>query len=229
MTSAGGGRPLTIAHRFGNDIARIREAEAAGVDLVEADVWLHRGRLQVRHEKSLGPLPFYWDRWSLRPAWRPVLRLDEMLAALAPRTGVMLDLKGRAPAFPEALLRALEPHDGERTFMVSARLWSYLPSLRALPHLLLFHSIGTEGQLERVRPLLKDREHDAVSIHYRLLNDETVAWLRDHVHLIATWPINDEGRLEQVLRWGIGAIIADDLQILGRVTGAPPRGAIRTR
>lgn len=225
MRAAAGSRPLTIAHRFGNDIARIREAAAAGVDMVEADVWLHRGRLEVRHEKSLGPLPFYWDRWKLRPAWRPVLGLADMLDALPPRMGVMLDLKGRAPGFPEALLSTLERYDGDRTFMVSARLWSYLPSLRALPHLLLFHSVGTRRQLERVRPLLRDRERDAVSIHYRLLDDETVAWLRDHVHLIATWPINDEERLRRVLRWGVGAIISDDLDVLSGVAGSRGRSA----
>jgi hypothetical protein len=55
-----------------------------------------------------------------------------------------------------------------------------------------------------------------------------VAWLRDHVHLIATWPINDEERLERVLRWDIGAIIADNLNILARVAAGRETGAMHT-
>ena len=56
--------PLTVAHRAGNDLAALREACSAGVDLVEADLRYHRGRLEVRHLKTMGPVPLLWDRWS---------------------------------------------------------------------------------------------------------------------------------------------------------------------
>ena len=36
---------LLLAHRAGNDLERLRLAESAGADVVEADVHLHRGRL----------------------------------------------------------------------------------------------------------------------------------------------------------------------------------------
>ena len=47
--------PLAIAHRSGNHLERLQPAVAAGADLIEADVWLHRGKLEVRHLKTLGP------------------------------------------------------------------------------------------------------------------------------------------------------------------------------
>jgi hypothetical protein len=38
---------VVVAHRAGNDLARLRRAEELGVDLVEADVRLWRGRAEV--------------------------------------------------------------------------------------------------------------------------------------------------------------------------------------
>jgi hypothetical protein len=65
------------------------------VPFVEADLHLYAGRLEIRHLKTLGPLPILWDRWSLAPPWAPRLLLDRLLGAMAPGTHLMLDLKGR--------------------------------------------------------------------------------------------------------------------------------------
>ena len=63
-------RPFVVAHRAGNDLGTLRRAEALAIPLVEADVHLRRGRIEVRHLKTLGPLPVLWDRWRLAPAGR---------------------------------------------------------------------------------------------------------------------------------------------------------------
>lgn len=44
--------PLAIAHRAGNDLRALGAAARAGVDLIEADIWPWRGRLEVRHLKT---------------------------------------------------------------------------------------------------------------------------------------------------------------------------------
>ena len=64
--------PFVVAHRAGNDLARLRAAEALRVPLIEADVHLFAGRLEVRHLKTLGPFPILWDRWELAPPWAPL-------------------------------------------------------------------------------------------------------------------------------------------------------------
>ena len=56
---------LAIAHRSGNTVAGLRSALDLGVDLVEADVHAYRGRLEVRHLKSMGGLPWLWDRGEI--------------------------------------------------------------------------------------------------------------------------------------------------------------------
>src|SRR5437762_473370 len=100
-------RPLTIAHRAGNDPARARLAIEAGVDVLEADVWRHRGRLEVRHTKTMGRIPLLWDRWSLERGWGARLELEALLELLPPSSAIMLDLKGNAPELSGEVMRAL--------------------------------------------------------------------------------------------------------------------------
>ncbi|HLB22834.1 MAG TPA: glycerophosphodiester phosphodiesterase [Dehalococcoidia bacterium] len=214
MTDAGTRRPIVIAHRHGNDLALLGEAARAGAAFVEADVWAYRGRLEVRHAKTLGPTPLIWDRWYVRRRPARPLVLEEVLAALPAGMGIMIDLKGSDRRLPEMLLSALQGHGGAGPVMVSARFWDHLPSLRAHPELTLFHSVGSAGQLRRVRPLLELRENDAISIHYQLLDATTVRSLKGQVSMVATWPINDEERLREVVGWGVDAAITDSLDIV---------------
>src|SRR5687768_4778981 len=86
--------PFVVAHRAGNDLPRLREAAALGVPLAEADVHLHRGRIEVRHLKTAGPIPVLWDRWQLASYRTPRLHLETLLSAAAEGPELMLDLKG---------------------------------------------------------------------------------------------------------------------------------------
>jgi hypothetical protein len=74
--------PFLVAHRAGNqlDLLRAAEADHCGA-IVEADVHLFRGRLEIRHLKTLGPLPVFWDRWQIAPPWRPHLLLSDLVAS----------------------------------------------------------------------------------------------------------------------------------------------------
>ena len=80
----GGVKPLLVAHRARNRIADLRAAELLGIELVEADIRLHLGRLEVRHLQTVGPLPILWDRGQLAAPWRRRLQLTELLEATAP-------------------------------------------------------------------------------------------------------------------------------------------------
>jgi glycerophosphoryl diester phosphodiesterase/membrane-associated phospholipid phosphatase len=206
-------RPIVIAHRFGNSLDCARTAIAEGASFVELDVWCSRGRLEVRHEKTLGPLPIEWDRWYVRRR-RDALLLSEVFDALPPGIGVMLDLKGGDRRLAPMVLETIRSHGSANPIMVSARLWDHLASLREHPDLVLFHSVGTKGQLRRVRPLLDAREQDAICIHYRLLDGPTVRELKQHVISLATWPINDTGRLQLAMAWGVDAVITDNLDVV---------------
>ena len=66
---------LAIAHRAGNSLAGMHAANELGVDVIECDVHTYRGRLEVRHLRTAGPLPFLWDKGELVSASAPRLGL----------------------------------------------------------------------------------------------------------------------------------------------------------
>ena len=92
-----------------------------GADLVEADVRLYRGRLEVRHLRTVGPLPILWDRWQLAAPRRRRLQLAELdgevvgfalylsdYSTFAGRSGIFLeDLFVTAPARGRGIGRSL--------------------------------------------------------------------------------------------------------------------------
>src|SRR5215207_8958012 len=116
--------PFLVAHRAGNqlDLLRAAEAEHCGA-IVEADVNLFRGRLEIRHLKTLGRLPVFWDRWQLAPPWRAHLLLSDLLATASPETELMLDLKGKDLRLAERVIEELEPYLGQRRLTICTRAW----------------------------------------------------------------------------------------------------------
>ena len=128
----GCGEPMTvlaIAHRAGNSLAGLAAANDLGVDVIECDVHDHRGRLEVRHLKTAGPLPFLWDRWELVSAAAPRLGLAELLAADRHGTTFMLDLKGRRPTTGRAVAELLHEVGHARPLLACGRWWPAVDGL----------------------------------------------------------------------------------------------------
>jgi glycerophosphoryl diester phosphodiesterase len=205
-------RPLAIAHRAANDAALLRKAAEVGVDIVEADVWVHRGRIEVRHLKTMGPIPFLWDRWELVPGWWQRVYLHELLPLVPPHVHLMLDLKGNSVAASERIAAELRGYPGPHP-TVCARRWSILEPFRGAA-VNLVHSAGTPRQLRALQELLRRGEANAVSIHQKLLTPEVVADLRHDAVMLMTWPVNQVDRMRDLVSWGVNGIISDSLEVL---------------
>jgi hypothetical protein len=200
--------PFLVAHRAGNRLADLKVAEDLGVALIEADVRLFRGRLEVRHLKTVGPLPILWDRWELAAPWRPRLELDELLATTAQETELLLDLKGRRLEFAERVREAISPFLGARALTVCARSWRLLAPFADLP-VRRVHSVGSERQLRRLLRRTGERRLEGISIHQRLLDRESVAVVRAAADLVMTWPVNSPERARELLGLGVDGLITD--------------------
>lgn len=87
-------RVLAVAHRAANALPDLHAAVELGADVLEADVHHWRGRLEIRHAKALGPLPWHYDAGALTPISASQLLLQELLDALHQSSTLMLDLKG---------------------------------------------------------------------------------------------------------------------------------------
>lgn len=208
-----GTRPLVIAHRAGNELGLLRAAEDAGTDLVEADVWWYRGALEVRHSKTMGPVPLLWDRWTLRGRWQPRLRLPELVAATAPGTHLFLDLKGRHPLLPGLVVEAMAELAPGRPYSVCSRNWDLLEEFRHYPAVAVYHSVGTTDELATVWPRLTWHDQHAISIHARLLDQGVVRALKEKASRVVTWPINTAAARDRVVGLGIDGIITDSLAL----------------
>jgi glycerophosphoryl diester phosphodiesterase len=208
-----------VAHRAGNRLDLLRASEAGGHAFVEADVTLFRGRLEVRHLKSVGPLPLYWDRWSVAAPWRRHLRLEELLAAAAPTTELMIDLKGRNPRLADRVVAAITPYLGNRRLTIAARCWPLLEQFEGLPVRRL-HSVGTARQLRALVRASAGTRLDGVTIHERLLDLAAVAELRRIAGVVMTWPVNDADRASELVGLGIDGLISDRPDAISGVVGA---------
>jgi len=220
---------LAIAHRAGNSLARLAAANDLGVDVIECDVHGHRGRLEVRHLKSAGPLPFLWDRWELVPASAPRLGLAELLAADQHGTTFMLDLKGRHPRTSRAVAGLLHEVGHSRPMLACGRWWPLVDALATdLDYVRPVLSARTRGELFRLRRRLETGPAPfGVSMHASLLDVAVVAELHRRVERVMTWPVNDQDVLETVLGYGVSGVISDDASVLEQVVARRDRGAHR--
>jgi hypothetical protein len=211
---------LAIAHRAGNSLAGLRAANLAGADVIECDVHAHRGRLEVRHLKTAGPLPFLWDRWELASASAPRLGLGELLDADRRGTTFMLDLKGRRASTGRAVAELLHDREPVRDLLVCGRYWPLVDAVAEVGFVRPVLSARNRAELSALRRRLRADGAPTpygVSVHASLLDEPVVAMLRDHVQVVMTWPIDDRSSLDRVLGLGANGVITNDAEILREV------------
>ena len=206
LRDTGSGAPTTfvVAHRAGNDLARLRTASTLGLQLAEADVHLHRGRLEVRHLKTAGPLPVLWDRWALASPWAPRLELEALLeAARGAAPELMLDLKGHDRRLSERIAGAVAGFG--RRVTVCSQDWRLLDPLAGIPGVRVVHSIGGISALRR---LPRERRLAGISIHRRLLDTATMGELRALAGTIMSWPVETVGEARRLQALGVDGLIS---------------------
>ena len=171
------GRVLLVAHRAGNDPATARAAAEAGADLVEADVHMRRGRLELRHPRRLGPV--LWDREGVALARGAPQGLAPALAAMGPRAEPLLDLKGGPARMAEAALAAARAALGERPLTVASRRWALLDRLEGAPGVRRLRSAASPREVRALMRLAAaGRLGDGACVRADLLTPEVADTLR---------------------------------------------------
>jgi glycerophosphoryl diester phosphodiesterase len=213
-----GEKLLVIAHRSGNSLTGLREALAAGVDLVECDVYAHRGRLEVRHLRSMGRLPYLWDTGVLlhRSAYEMV-ELPELVAALGGEARLMIDLKGLNPRLAPSVARLLRELAPTSALTVCTKNWWTLEAFDLPVRRVL--SASNRAGVARLRYRLARRPAYGVSVDRRLLTPAVVAEMRRSTDVIMTWPVDTPDELADARRLGVDAVIGKNLPLLQEVLG----------
>lgn len=212
-------RVLAIAHRAGNSLDALRAAADAGADVVEADVHAFRGRLEMRHSRRLGPMPWLWDRgpWELTPRSVVQLELPALLDALHPGATLMLDLKGVGSVGWRTVevLHARTPH---RPVLVCSRWWPSLDAFAGVEWARPVLTARNRVELARLRARVRRRPVPyGVSLHSSLLTEPLVAELRQRVEVVMSWAIDDLVELERVTSLGVNGVITNSAEVLRAV------------
>jgi glycerophosphoryl diester phosphodiesterase len=209
-------RPLlAVAHRAGNNLADLRAALAAGVDLVEADVHLYRGALEVRHRKAVGP-HYYWEQWTELNRRDSVVvpHLREVLAVAAGDPRLMLDLKGPSLAVAPRVAASLRDHAPGVRFTVCTKQWRMLDAFAGNPEVGRVLSASDPLQLARLRARLRRERAYGVSIRLSLLTSSVVAELHRATDRVLAWPVDTEEALARARRIGVTGVISKSLPML---------------
>jgi glycerophosphoryl diester phosphodiesterase len=205
---------LVIAHRAANTPAGVRAAIDAGADVVEGDVHLFRGRLEMRHAKTVGPIPRLWERWYLLERDAPRPPLAEILAAVPAETGLLLDLKGPDPRLAAAVLRELEGAPTARDVRVCGRFWGTLERLRGVPGVRTLHSAGSRAQLRLLLRRAARGTLEGASVRRDLLTPACAATLRERADELWTWPVPDRATALVLAGWGVTGFITEEPALL---------------
>jgi glycerophosphoryl diester phosphodiesterase len=215
-------RPLLIAHRYGNKLPLIDEAARAGADVIEVDVWYHRGTIQVGHDKTLGPIPLRWDRWSLALGHSRPLSLPQVLRLFPANVRPMLDLKGTDPRLPAAVQAIAQQHLPERDYMVSSQNWDYLQQFLDTPTASVVRSAGTPQALRRLQDDFADWPGDGGGLNHKLITPGDIEALRHHTALVLTWTVNTIELANQLTADGVTGIITDNLELIRTIRAQHP-------
>ncbi len=206
------GGPLVVAHRAGNTVAGVGPAVAAGADLVEIDVHLWRGRLEVRHPRRFGP--FLWDRAGVGLAPPRPLLLEDVLEALPAGARPMLDLKqGDDPALARAALAACRAR-GTGPVTIASRRWSLVDAVAGEDDVEPVHSAAGGRELARLLARRGASRPRTVCARRDLLSEGAVERILEVAGALLTWPVDDVGDASALAGWGVGGLICDDLRVV---------------
>jgi len=207
---------LAIAHRSGNTVAGLRSALDMGVDLVEADVHAYRGRLEVRHLRSMGGLPFLWDKDSFVHRRRHEhLDLAGLIAALGDDHRLMIDLKGLHPRLAPMVARLLRESVPDRGLTVCTKAWWMLDAFD-LPVQRVLSAASRRG-LAKLRARVAREPVHGVSVRLSMLDARVVDELHRGTDRVLVWPVDTVEALDRARSIGADGVISKDLDLLKRL------------
>jgi glycerophosphoryl diester phosphodiesterase len=241
MSPTSAGAPLRIAHGYGNSRELVQIALEDRVDVIEADVRLRGGRLRLGHERRLPLLPLLFGRrprgqsprsrlafalgpWQVRLDSGP-FPLDEMLAMVTGKCGLLLDLKsplmaGNRRRFVEALLAILRQFN--QTGVRLCGDWPLLDEVRgALPESKVYYSVAGRHRWQAfVRRVEGGDPVRGISLRASLLDASTAQFLQERGIEVYCWPMDSSAEAARVTALGAAGIISYDLAVLAATGGA---------
>lgn len=212
-----------VAHRHGERPALVSAALEASADLVEADVHLRDGVVEVRHADSVGALLV--DGWRVRRRPAVPLTLEALATAVGDAAGLLVDLKGTDPRLGPAVAAAMRRAAPGRPYVVCARRWGALHAFAGDAQARVAPSVGTRRELALLRRELDRAQPWGLCVEHRLV--ARLPALPPAVALLA-WTVGEPTRLPALAAAGVRGIVSDDLALLAQWRRGEGAGAAGT-
>lgn len=212
---------VRVAHSAANYRALMRQAVAAGADLIEADVWPRWNRVVARHERGVVALPLVFDKWYVRPEVRPIT-LQEIIDTVGPNQGLYLDLKSDNRRYLGHIAAIIgERGVTERTAVTSPH-WAALQHIESLaPAVSSYYTVIARRHLEPFwNHLDRHPEVNGTAMRHGLLNERLVEVLHARGLKILAWTVDSPQRALELLGWGVDGIISNRLDLLQAIPAA---------
>lgn len=210
-------KPFGSAHRAGNTRDDALRAIEAGADLLEADIWLHNGRLELRHKQTLGPIPILWEKWSIAPGWIPRYTLRDLLRDTPEDIMLFLDFKGREMDLGPEVLKELQRTAPDRVIAICGRNYPQLQTIANEPNIICFYSVGEAEEWPVAQELIAASEQPALSIHASLATPERMAWVNDLGGVVICWDVQTVERMDELRALGVDGFTTDNPKIFTRI------------
>lgn len=212
-------KPFGSAHRAGNNRAHALRAIEAGADLLETDIWLHKGRLELRHKQTLGPIPILWEKWSIAPGWTPRYTLRELLHDAPEDILLFLDFKGEEMELGPEVLKELQRSAPGRVVAICGRNYPQLQTIADEPNILCFYSVGDDEEWPTAQELIAASDYPALSIHASLATPDRMTWINELGGVVVCWDVQSEEHMRELRELGVDGFTTDNPKLLTRIRG----------
>lgn len=198
-------RPTTVAHRAGNSTAAV--VLARGLDVIELDAHVLRGRVELRHAKVLRPTGRLWEQWYLLPRSTRGTPIDDVLATLAPDQVLLVDLKCFTRRAARQILASIPD---SHPLLVACRSWWVLRAADDRSRARVLRSCANRLQVWLAIRMRGLDDRTGVTVHARLLEADTVAELRSRTPLVYSWGFTTRAEARELAAMGVTGLITDD-------------------
>ena len=202
-------KPFASAHRAGNNREALLHAIDAGADLIETDIWLHKGRLELRHKRTLGPIPILWERWAIEPGWKPRYLLRDLLRDVPDDIIIFLDFKGDEPNLGPAVLQELHQFAPDRIIATCGRNYPQLQIIDHAPNIITFYSVAEEEEWPMAQKLIAASTTPALSLLASLATQEKIDWVTARGGRVVCWGVESASEMERLTAMGVDGFTTD--------------------
>lgn len=210
-------RPFASAHRAGNSRQAALQAIDAGADLIETDIWLHKGRLELRHKQTLGPIPILWEKWAIEPGWKPRYLLRDLLHDVPENILILLDFKGNELRLGPTVLEELARTAPDRLIATCGRNYPQLQTIDDAPNILTFYSVGDEKEWPLAQEWIATSTTPALSIRADLATPERITWINELGGPVVCWDVNDAEDAKRLIAMGVDGFTTDNDDLIRKL------------